>query len=186
MALKATIHKAKVQVSDLDQNAYSDHELTIARHPSETDERMMIRVLAFALNAPSNNDLGALELAKDMWDPDEPALWQKDHTGLLMHWIELGQPDEKRIMKACGRSKRVTVYTYGGAASAWWKSAADKVAKARNLTVWQIPDEQCEELGALADRSMDIQITVQDGAIYISEGDRSVELTLQALCGGPD
>ncbi len=102
------------------------------------------------------------------------------------HLHVLGFRDEKRIMKACGRSKRVTVYTYGGAASAWWKGAADKVAKARNLTVWQIPEEQCEPLGALADRSMNIQITVQDGAIYISEGDRSVELTLHALCGGPD
>ncbi len=103
-----------------------------------------------------------------------------------MHWIELGQPDEKRIMKACGRSKRVTVYTYGGAASAWWKVRRTRSQRARNLTVCQIPEEQCEPLGALADRSMNIQITVQDGAIYISEGDRSVELTLHALCGGPD
>jgi uncharacterized protein YaeQ len=184
MAIKATIHKATVQVSDLDRNIYSDHQVTIARHPSETDERMMIRLLAFALNAPQNNDLGTLEFGKDMWEPDEPSLWQKDHTGLIEHWIELGQPDEKRIMKASGRSKRVSVYSYGNATASWWSGIAETVARARHLTVWQIAAEQSEALGALAERSMDIQITIQDGIMLVSEGTRSVEVTLTCLVDG--
>ena len=93
MAINATIYKATVQFSDLDRNCYSDHSLTLARHPSETDERMMIRLLAFVLNAPANNDLGTLEFGKDMWDPDEPCLIQTDLTGLTEHWIDVGQPD---------------------------------------------------------------------------------------------
>ena len=100
MALKAIIHKANVQLSDIDRGVYGDHPLTIARHPSETDERMLIRLLAFALNVPEDNDHGALEFAKDMWDVEEPALWHKDLTGqIIEHWIEVGQPDEKRLLR---------------------------------------------------------------------------------------
>ena len=186
MALKATIHKATIQLSDLDANNYNDHQLTLARHPSETDERMMVRMLAFALNAPSNNDLGSLEFGKDLWEADEPALWQKDHTGLIEHWIDVGQPDEKRIMRASGRSKRLTIYTFASTASAWWTAIADKVARAKDLTVWQIPADQAEQLAALAERSMDLQLTVQDGILLVSEGDRSVEITLQRLTESTD
>ena len=186
MALKATIHKASIQVSDLDRNAYRDHHLTIARHPSETDERMMVRLLAFALNAPTNNDLGDLELGKDMWEPDAPALWQRDLTGLLMHWIELGQPDEKQILRVCSRSKKVTIYSYGSATSVWWAGIANKITRAKNLTIWQIPAEQAEALGALIKRSMDLQLTLQDGSLWVGEGERSVEVALQCLYGNPD
>ena len=100
MALKATIYKATVNLSDLDRNHYTDHQLTLACHPSETGERMMLRLLAFVLQAPENNDRGTLEFGKEMWDPDEPCLWQKDLTGLIEHWIDLGQPDEKRLRQA--------------------------------------------------------------------------------------
>ncbi len=184
MAIKATIYKATVQLSDLDRNLYSDHSLTIARHPSETDERMMIRVLAFVLNAPANNDLGLLEFGKDMWDPDEPCLIQKDLTGLTEHWIDIGQPDEKRILRACGRSRRVSVYSFGTTTAAWWGKAAPGLARTSNLTVWQVPSEQSQQLAALAERGMSLQFTLQDGVLYISSGDRSVELTLTCLFGG--
>ena len=119
MALKAIIYRACVSFSDLDRNRYSDHTLTLARHPSETEERMMVRLLAFVLNAPATNDLGALEFGKDMWEADEPALVQQDLTGLTEHWIELGQPEEKRLVRVCGRSKRVTVYSFGSTAAVW-------------------------------------------------------------------
>lgn len=185
MAIKATIHKAAVQFSDLDRNFYSDHNLTIARHPSETDERMMIRVLAFVLHAPANHDEGALEFGKDMWDPDEPCLVQRDLTGLLTHWIDVGQPDEKRILRACGRTKRVTVYGYGTTTSAWWSKIASKLTRTRNLTVWQIPAEQSEQLGTLAERGMTLQVTIQDGVIYVGAGSQSVEITPSCLFGGP-
>ncbi len=184
MALKATIYKASVQFSDLDRNIYSDHNLTIARHPSETDERMMVRVLAYVLNAPTNHDLGTLEFGKDMWEPDEPAMWQKDLTGLLMHWIEVGQPDEKRISRASSRGKKISVYSFNSATSTWWSGLSGKVTRLSNLIVWQIPAEQSQQLGALAQRSMNLQITLQDSALWIGEGERSVEITPTCLFGG--
>jgi len=183
MALKAIIHKAKVSFSDLDRNLYSDHELTIARHPSETEERMMVRLLAFVLNAPENNDLGKLEFGKDLWDADEPALVQHDLTGLLMHWIELGQSDEKKLARLCGRSKKVSVYTFASNAPTWWAALAGKFTRVSNLTVWQIPAEESEALGALADRSMDLTITLQEGILFVGEGDRTVEIRPVKLCG---
>lgn len=184
MALKAIIHKAGVNVSDLDNNLYSDHALTVARHPSETEERMMVRILAYALNAPADNDRGSLEFGKDMWEPDEPALVQKDLTGLTVHEIELGQPEEKRLVRACGRSKKVTVYAYSSTAAGWWTSVADKLSRVRNLTVWQLPTEQVQALGRLADKSMDLQLTLQDGSWWVGAGDKSVEITPVCLFGG--
>ena len=183
MALKAIIYKASVAFSDLDRNLYSDHTLTIARHPSETEERMMIRLLAFVLNAPENNDLGKLEFGKDMWEADEPALSQHDLTGLLMHWIELGQPDEKRLVRVCGRSKKVTVYNFANTAPAWWAGLAGKFSRVNNLTVWQIPAAESQALAALATRSMDLQITLQEGVLFVGEGERSVEITPVRLLG---
>jgi uncharacterized protein YaeQ len=183
MALKATIYRASVSFSDLDRNQYTDHVLTIARHPSETEERLMIRLLAFVLNAPSNQDHGTLEFGKDMWEADEPALSQHDLTGLLMHWIELGQPDEKRLMKACGRSKKVTVYGFSTTTPVWWASIKDRMSRVKNLTVWHIPAPQSQALAALATRSMDLQVTLQDGALWVGEGDHSVELTPTLLFG---
>ena len=98
MALKAIIHKAQIQISDMDRQVYADHSVTIARHPSETDERMLVRLLAFALNAPSEVGEAALEFAKDMWEPDEPSLWQKDPTWRITQWIEVGQPDARLLL----------------------------------------------------------------------------------------
>ncbi len=184
MALKAIIHKAKVSYSDLDNNVYRDHDVTLARHPSETEERMMVRLLAYVLNVPENNDEGTLEFAKDMWEADEPALMQKDHTGLLMHEIELGQPEEKRLVRACGRSKNVTVYAFGGTVAGWWTGVSARLARVRNLTVWQIPTDQAQALGALAGKTMDIQVTLQDGVLFVGEGERSVEVTALRLFGG--
>lgn len=183
MALKATIYKARVSFSDLDRNVYQDHDLTIARHPSETEERMMVRLLAFVLNAPENNDLGPLEFSQDMWEPDEPALCQRDLTGLMMHEIELGQPEEKRLVRACGRSKKVTVYTFSSTAPTWWVGVANKLSRVKNLTVWQIPAESAEALGALAQRAMTLQITLQEGVLFVDDGGGSVEFTPVRLFG---
>ena len=152
MALKAIIHKASLEISDLDRQLYADHAFTIARHPSETDERMMIRILAFALNVPPNEDRGSLEFAKDMWEPDEPALWQKDLTGRIEHWIEVGQPDEKRILRASSNAGKSTVISFASSTNVWWKDAGPKSTRARNLSVWQIPSEQSQALARLAER----------------------------------
>ena len=186
MALKATIHKANVQLADMDRQIYGDHGVTIARHPSETDERMMIRLLAFALNVPASNDHGALEFAKDLWDVDEPGLWRRDLTGQIEHWIEVGQPDDKRLMRVTPRSGQVSVYSFSASTPIWWSGIATKVTRARNLSVWQVPAEQSQELATLAQRSMQLQVTVQDGNVWIGDGQRSVEVTPVRLCGDPN
>ena len=178
MALKATIYKANLQIADMDRNVYGDHSATIARHPSETDERMMMRLLAFALNVPADNHNGALDFAKSLWDTDEPDLWQKDLTGQIVHWLDVGQPDDKRIMKSSPKAERVTVYTYTHSSPIWWNGIATKITRARNVKVWLVPHEQSQALAALAQRTMHLQVTVQDGTVWIGDGQQSsVEVT---------
>ncbi len=183
MALKATIYKATLQIADMDRNLYADHSVTVARHPSETDERMMIRVLAFALSVPPDNDNGALEFAKGLWDPDEPELWQKDLTGAITQWIDVGQPDDKRLIRASSRAERVAVWSYASSTSVWWNNIANKLTRAGNLTVWQIPADQSQALAALAERTMQLQVTVQDGTAWINSGGTNIEITPQKLMG---
>ncbi len=177
MAIKATIHKANLQIADMDRNLYVDHALTIARHPSETDERMMIRLLALTLNLPADTGHGALELAKDLWEADEPALWHKDLTGELKHWIEVGQPDDKRLLRASGRADRVSVYSFSNSTPIWWSGIANKISRAGNIAVWQIEPAQSQALAELAQRGMQLQVSVQDGTVYVGDGQRSVEIT---------
>ncbi|MBX3624922.1 MAG: YaeQ family protein [Rhizobacter sp.] len=183
MALKATIYKAQIQLADMDRNIYGDHNVTIARHPSETDERMMIRLLAFALNVPADDHHGALEFAKDLWDTDEPSLWQKDLTGQIVQWIDLGQPDDKRVMKSAPRAERVAVYSYTSSTPIWWNGIATKITRASNVTVWQVPAEQSQQLATLAQRTMQLQVTVQDGTVWVGDGTQSIEITPQKLYG---
>ena len=181
MALKATIHKAQLQLSDMDRHVYGEHNLVIARHPSETDERMMIRVLAFALHLPADELRGRLEFTKGLSDVDDPDLWQLDLTGEVVHWIDLGQPDERRIMKAHGRAGRVTVISYASSTPVWWGNLESRLTRAPKLAVWQIPPEQSQALAALAERSMQLQISIQDGSVYVSTASNSVEITPVAL-----
>jgi uncharacterized protein YaeQ len=181
MALKATIHKALVQIADMDRHVYGDHNLVIARHPSETDERMMIRVLAFALHTPADDLAGRLEFTKGLSDVDEPDLWQLSLTGEVEHWIDLGQPDDRRLMKAHGRAKRVTVIGFASSTPVWWAGIESKLTRAPRLSVWQIPAEQSQALAKLAERSMQLQVTVQDGGIWVSTTQASVEITPIAL-----
>lgn len=184
MALKATIHKARIQLADMDRNVYRDHSATIARHPSETDDRLLVRLLVLALQAPEDPEAGPLELGKDLWEPDEPSLFQKDLTGRIVHWIDIGQPDERRLLRTSSRVERLTVYAYHSTTAVWWQELAHRVTRLSNLTVWQIPSEQARALGELAQRAMDLQMTVQDGVIWLSDDRRSVEVTPQRLRGG--
>ena len=177
MALKATIFKANLQIADMDRGVYADHGVTIARHPSETDERMMMRLLALALNVPADTNHGNLEFAKGLWDPDEPDLWHKDLTGQIVHWIEAGQPDDKRLMKACGRAQRVSVYSFSASTPIWWNGVQNKLTRARNLDVWQVDTAQSQALAALAQRTMHLQVTVQDGSVWVSDTVLTVEIT---------
>ena len=164
MALKATIYKAELQIADMDRNYYQQHLLTLARHPSETDERMMIRLLAFAIHASEQ-----LAFTKGLFDTDEPDLWQKDLTGAIELWLEVGQPDEKRLMKACGRAAKVVVYSYGATSHIWYKQIGNKLERARNLSVINIPSEAAVLLQKMANRNMQLQCTIQDGQIWLTD-----------------
>jgi uncharacterized protein YaeQ len=184
MAQKATVCKAAVQIADIDRNLYADHAVTLARHPSETDERMMIRLLAFALNVPADDHAGTLDFAKGMWEPEEPELWQKDLTGRLLHWIEVGQPEERRLVKASGRADRVSVYAFSHGAPAWWAALSSRVGRAGNVEAWLIPFEQSRALASLAARTMQLQINRQDGLVYVADGAQSIEIAPVRLDAG--
>ena len=181
MALKSTVYKAQLQIADMDRGVYAEHSVTLALHPSETEERLLIRLLALALNLPQDNHRGMLEPARGLSDADEPDLWQHDLSNQLVQWIELGQPDERRLAKACGRSEQVLVYSYSAATPIWWSSIANKLSRLSNLTVWQIPSDQSRALAAHAQRAMQWQVTVQDGTVWVNDGGESIEITPLAL-----
>jgi uncharacterized protein YaeQ len=176
MALKATIYKAALQIADMDRAVYADHALTLALHPSETEERLMARLLAFVLQAPASSDDGALQFARGISDTDEPDLWRHDLSGVLRHWVEVGQPDDRRLAKACGRADRVAIYAYASSTPVWWAALQNKVSRLSNLEIWQIPAAQSQALAGLAQRSMQLQFTVQDGHVWVGDGAGSVEV----------
>ena len=174
MALKATIFKAALQIADMDRNYYHEHALIIARHPSETDERMMVRLLAFALHAHE-----ALAFGKGLSADDEPDLWQKDLTGAIETWIDVGLPDERSIRKACGRARQVFIYSYGGrSADIWWNQAGAKLERIKNLTVANLPAASSLAMAKLAQRNMQLQCTIQDGQIWLRDQDTSLSVDL--------
>lgn len=176
MALKATIFKASLQVSDMDRNYYGEHALTLARHPSETDERMMVRVLAFALNAHEQ-----LAFGKGLSDADEPDLCQRDLTGAVVHWIDVGQPEERRLIRASGRAERVSVYAYGSRAGTWWDANAQRLARAANLAAWCVPAPACAALSRFTARSMQLHCAIQDRQILFGDATDSVDIRVLAL-----
>ena len=172
MALKATIYKASLGIADMDRHYYADHALTLAQHPSETDERMMIRLLAFALNADGN-----LTFTRGLSTDDEPDLWEKDLTGHIRLWIELGLPDEDRIRKASNRADKVIVYAYGGRqAGIWWDKHHNKLERYINVTVINLPEEATTELPSLMERTMTLQLTIQDGDVTIGNHSNMVSI----------
>lgn len=179
MALSATIFKAMLQIADLDRNYYADHALTLARHPSETDERMMVRLLAFALNADE-----ALAFGRGLSAEEEPDLWQRDLTGDIRLWIEVGLPDDKAMRKACNRAAAVRVYSYGGqAASVWRKQLGSTWGRQRpaNLEVFSLDAQGTRDLAGLARRNMQLQVTIQEGRALITDGEHIAEITPEAI-----
>ncbi|MBK7017312.1 MAG: YaeQ family protein [Sulfuritalea sp.] len=179
MALKSTIFKAELQITDLDRNYYATHELTVARHPSETDERMMVRILAFMLHADD-----ALTFGKGLSADDEPDLWRKDLTGAVQLWIEVGLPDEKRLRRACGRSDRVVVLTYGGrVAEMWWQQNQAALRKLDKLTVIDLAANETQALAALAQRGMSLQCTLQENEAWLIADGESLHVAPRVLHG---
>ncbi len=180
MALKATIFRAELQIADMERNYYQTHALTLARHPSENDERMMVRLLAFALNAGD-----ALVFGSSIGNDDEPDLWQKDLTGAIQLWIDVGLPDEKRIRRACGRATRVIVYSYGRGADLWWKQSGESLTRSDNLEVIDLPQAAIQGLARLAKRTMQLNCTIQDGQVWLGDGDESVEIQASSRTPNP-
>ena len=185
LALKSTIYKAALQIADMDRGLYADHALTLALHPSETAERLMVRLLAFVMSVPADDADGALVFARGLSDTDEPDLWRHALDGTLRQWIEVGQPDERRLLRACGRAGQVGIWAYASSTPIWWQGLAGRVARQRNLEIWQIPAEQSQALGALAERSMTLQVNVHDGQVLVVNGARMVEVQPQRLHPAP-
>ncbi|AYN27457.1 MULTISPECIES: YaeQ family protein [Buttiauxella] len=176
MALKATIYKAMVNVADLDRNQFLDSNLTLARHPSETQERMMLRLLAWIKYANER-----LQFSRGLSAEDEPEIWQRnDHMGIDL-WIELGLPEEKRLKKACSQSAEVALFTYNSrAAEIWWQQHQNKLKQYQNLSIWYLDDEQLAKLCEFGTRSMNLQATIQDGAIWLSDAENNLEIHFTA------
>lgn len=180
MALKATIFKANLSIADIDHGYYADHALTLARHPSETDERMMIRLVALALQAYTLQDVcngdGTLAFGAGLSDPEDPDVSLTDFTGQKRLWIEVGQPEEKPLTKACQKADQVVVYAFNHAAEVWWKGIETKLTRLDKLQVWRIPSATAQALSALAQRSMQLQATIQEGALTLSDDKATVEI----------
>ena len=183
LALKSTIYKVDLVVADIDRGHYRDHALTIARHPSETDERMMIRLLAFALNSQGAQEgQGALEFGRGLSTADEPDLWRRDLTGAIEQWIDVGLPDERAVRKACGRAREVYVLAYGGrAVDLWWQAVRDKLERQDRLAVSEVPMEASRALARLAQRSMRLHVTIQEGHVFVADTTDSVPVDILVL-----
>jgi uncharacterized protein YaeQ len=172
MALKSTIFKAELSISDMDRQYYASHSFVLARHPSETDERMMVRVLAFAMHAAER-----LEITRGLSTPDEPDLWMKSLSGEIELWIDLGLPDERRMRKACNRATRVVVLSYGGrAADLWREQIGERWNRFDNLSVVNIKPETTQDLASLVMRSMQLQCSIDGGHVWLSSDDANVEV----------
>lgn len=180
MAIKSTIFKAQLQVADIDHGYYADHALTLARHPSETDERMMVRLAALALHAHQLQTLcagdGTLGFGAGLSDPQDPDVALRDFTGRTRLWIEVGQPEDKPLLRACGKADQVVVYCYAAAAPVWWRGIEGKLARTRNLSVFHLPSDASMELAQLAQRTMQLQATVQEGMLMLGDGAHHVQL----------
>ncbi len=180
MATKSTIFKANLQIADIDHGYYADHALTLARHPSETDERMMVRLVALALCAHQMQDLcngdATLGFGAGLSDPNDPDASLTDFTGRKRIWIEVGQPEDKPLTRACSKADSVQVYAFGHAAEIWWRGIETKLSRLAKLEVWRLPSQQAQQLAELAERSMQLQATVQEGAITLSSHRGSVPI----------
>lgn len=173
MAIKPKVFKVNLQIADMDRYYYQDHLLTVAQHPSETDERMMVRILAFALNASPT-----LSFAEGITDPNQADLWDKDHNGEIALWVSVGLPDEKLIRKAANRAKQVIIYSYGGrGADIWWSKL--KLNDYKNLRVINLTSETTQALAAMSARGIKMNFTIQEGEILAANDTTSINISPQ-------
>jgi uncharacterized protein YaeQ len=176
MALKSTVYKAELEIVDMDRDYYQTHQLTLACHPSESEERMMLRILAFALDAGERLEFPNLS------DTEEPDLRRLGLSGELELWIDIGHPEEKRLARACGRCKEVKVYAYSNSPGLWWEPIAPRLSKFKNLRVRSVSPSSSKALAAMAGRKMSLQCSVQEGAVWFRDDEgREVEVELRDL-----
>lgn len=176
MAEKATIYKANLTLSDMDRNVYGDFNLTIALHPSETIERMMVRILAFCYCAAEN-----LTFTKGLSSTDEPDLWLKHDNGTILEWIEVGQPAPDRLKKASGQSQTVKVFTYGRGMNEWWKANVAAINALPKVTTKYFAADELQQLSALADKTMNLTVTITESIAYVSTATENVAVTLRDM-----
>ncbi|OBI03652.1 hypothetical protein A5715_07695 [Mycolicibacter heraklionensis] len=182
MALSATVFKVELGVSDVDHAYYADHTLTVARHPSETDERMLVRLLAFGLRAHRLNDVdGELAFGAGLSAPGVPDLRLADYTGRTLEWISVGQPDERALGKAAGQADQVVLFPFAASTATWWRTVGPKVAGLPNLSVVQIPHAPVQQLGQTVDRRVSAQVMVMEGQVTMTVGDVDVSFTPELL-----
>ncbi|MDQ2076959.1 YaeQ family protein [Marinimicrobium sp. ABcell2] len=173
MATKATVIKAQLQIADMDRHYYQDHSLTLAQHPSENEARLMVRLLAFALNASDS-----LTFVRGLsTESDEPELCDRTLSGETELWVEFGQSDEKWLRKACGRSKKVQLFTYGGrSVPIWWQQNERALQRYNNLQVWEIPEASVQAMAGLVSRTMTLQCNISEGQVWLSNGTDNVTI----------
>ncbi|WP_188691625.1 YaeQ family protein [Silvimonas amylolytica] len=177
MALKSTIFKAELSIADMDRGYYATHALTIAQHPSETDERMMLRLVAFARHASET-----LEFGRGISDEEDPSLWQRSLTEEIELWIDLGLPDEKRIKRAAQRANEAWIYAYGGsAADIWFGKNQSEIRRFDNLHVVSVSPEIMSGLAGLIERTMQLQCTIQDGEMWLSSDKGSLQVVVKEM-----
>ncbi len=176
MALKPTIYKAQVELADSDRNRYESLSLTLARHPSETLERMAVRLLAFCLNASRG-----LEFTRGISTTDEPDLWARDDSGEIEHWIEVGHPDESRLRKACGRARRISVYAFAKSTPTWWRLNGEAISALPHTAVWQFDWAEIVRLAAMLDRTMQLSVSIVGDIVYVDNGGISTSVEPKAL-----
>ena len=176
MALKATIYKATIELANMDRNYYDSLQLTIARHPSETEQRLIVRIMAFILNAHPD-----LQFGKGLSDETEATIWQKNYSDEISLWIELGQPEEKRLKKACNQADEVKLYCYGSSINTWWSQTEQNLSKFERLSIEQFEPSTCEALVKLLTRNMEFQCSIQDGQLWLTSGEETLLIETKKL-----
>jgi len=175
MAIKPTIYKARISLSDLERDYYDSINLTIAQHPSETLERMMVRVLAYCINAQAD-----LELTKGLDEVDEPDLWVRTMDEQTLLWIDVGEPAPERVKKACNRARAVKVYSFNTKSDVWWSQNEAKFGRLE-ASVYRFGWESVEALAGLVERTMDLSVTITGDSAYIAADKGEVEVTWEVL-----
>jgi len=180
MARSSTIYRVQLELSHVDRNVYGEHQLTIARHPSETIERMLVRLIAFGLRYEEG-----LEFGRGVSATDEPDLWRREGDGRVIEWIEVGQPDSKRLIKASRKSRRCQLFVFGEGAERWREAQLGSLKAPDNLGVARIDDAFIAGLASTVDRQLKWSMTIADGTLFLTTGDTSFEVSPEIWLGDP-